>query len=177
MSDGNEVRHQAAEALKLVPCGQPLGTELFDEIAARVPSISFEGVLFRRGDVGLEVYLTRRDESDGSYVGQWHCPGTIFRSSDWTGEFDVPDNEAVCKSAAKRLSKEFGAEIVKFEEAGWFFVVGERGPFECKVFLVQLDGEPINSKGLWCSIANLPTNLVKAHYKVIELATKKRQSH
>ncbi|MFA7252969.1 MAG: NUDIX domain-containing protein [Patescibacteria group bacterium] len=140
--------------LGLVPRGMPLGTELFEGVAALSISVAYEMVVFRTGQDGrVEVYMTKRTDDDPAYPGEWHCPGTVRRP--WESPAD----------AIERLAqREFGARIISYKIVGMIDDYAEkRGHFYTPVCIGHLDGEPTSPRGDWFPVDQLPENTVKHH--------------
>jgi hypothetical protein len=65
--------------------------------------------------------------------------------------------------------REFGTPILCFEQVGEIFMKEQRGPFNNRIYLVWLDGQPAG--GQWTSVDALPDDVVDHHVqKVIPMA-------
>lgn len=153
----NLLRYLAAVFLDIIPRDEPHGRPLFEGLARHTWFISFEAVLLRKSGNSIEVFLTQRG-LDEAYPGEWHCPGTIFRSTD--------RDEA---DAAKRLSqREFKAEIMSFCLVAEDFNIHEkRGHCLHRIYLVETDEEPQAKNGKWFRVDELPSMLVEHHRNVV----------
>ncbi len=129
-SSDEATRLAAAEALRKVPTGEPLGTELFDEIALHTVSFSVEACALRRTPNGfLEVYLVQRAPDDTAYPGQYHCPGTFRRPK-----------ESRWDTISRLAKSKFQCEVEKLRHVGDLPTHGFRGTIICEVHLVDLAG-------------------------------------
>jgi len=141
--------------LSRIDRNKSFGDDVFNAIAKLSVNVAFEGVLLRQTPDDVEVFLTKRPDT-GTYAGQWHVPGTIFRPS---------DSEA---SAAARLSEnEFGAPFTSYDFCTDFFFTGELGSYLARVYLVKVRPDAILKEGTWFKMSQLPDNIVKPHKEVL----------
>ena len=150
------LRSIAATLLKWIPNNQPHGTRLFAALCRHIWYIAFEATLLRRRSNGqIEVFLTKREPHD-TYPGQWHIPGSIFRSMD-NGPEDV----------AKRLAeREYCRPITSFELVDRRFNPNEwRGKCLHLMYLITVQGDPPGGK--WYPVDHLPEDLVLFHRHIM----------
>lgn len=140
---------------------KPLGSRLFETIAKLSVSVAFEAVCLRQNKKSgkIEIYLRQREPHE-SYTGQWHCPGSVFR----TGEYP--------KDVLRRLARhEFKTNITIISPVGELFIADIRGWFLCKIYLVKCKEAP--QSGKWWPVDKLPQNTVAGHReRIIPLALK-----
>ncbi len=133
---------------------KPLGTELYNAIAFLSLNVAIEALTLRQGDKGLEIFLTKRSDTDTAYPGMWHSPGTIVR----------PTEEFV--DSFKRLeNREFKNNL-----KSWTFIENNNCPNEARGHFLQLlylcEIEEDRSDN-WFSVDNLPQPMVPNHQEVI----------
>ncbi|MFA6105001.1 MAG: NUDIX domain-containing protein [Patescibacteria group bacterium] len=148
------VKNALAQLLRLVDPSKPYGTVLFDSLSRLTWSIAFEGVALRLNPKTKkpEVFLRKRADDDTAYPGEWHAPGSAFRPR------EKPN------LVARRLSREFGSEIMDFKLVGQYFSNEQRGDFLSLIYLVKFDGEPrVDNRHIWCPVDKLPENTVNIH--------------
>lgn len=138
------------EALASIDPRQPFSSDVYAAIARLVPSIAVEAVALRNNNGDIEVLLTQRAKDDPAYPGQWHCPGSILRSGE--EYFDVME---------RLQTREFGVNIKGWGYVDEIFFQEERGWFNNRIFLVQLNGKP--TQGKWFSTKALPVDIVAHH--------------
>ncbi len=157
--DGAMYEIQQAEivrALKMLPNGNgPLPHDIFVQIARAWYLIAFEAVLLRKGQGGIEVYLTQRDLRDAFYPGEWHAPGSIL----------LPREEDA--DVARRLGKrEFKSPITDSSLVGCKFHQEARGWMLSMIFLTTVP-DLSHAGGTWYPVDRLPKNTVSSHVDFI----------
>jgi hypothetical protein len=136
---------------------------IFEGALAIIPGASMEVVPMHNDGMGnISVFLTKRDNNDKFWPGQYHCPGTMVLNRDFTSdELD---------SAWKRLKTN------EFHEQGIGSPVfvsknllkTKRGN---EVALVHYVEVPLDlAGGEYFLIENLPENLVEHHRNIINIA-------
>ncbi len=145
---------------------QPFAPELYNAIARCMLSVAVEAVALRVVGGQTQVFLTRRSPNDAAYPGMLHVPGTVIRAH------DVSEDETY-QNAMRRLEQdEFGVPIDDFEYLGENFKREPRGPFNPRVFLVRVVGDP--TSGLWADVNALPADVIAEHAQfVIPLAVQR----
>ncbi len=144
-----EERATLIKLLRRVDPKKPFGTELFDAIAAVSVNVAFEALALRQSNKGLEVFLTRRLETDKAYPGMWHSPGTVLRPGEEIADAFIRLEEREFKS--KLESREFIGIHNHLNEA--------RGHFFAHLYLCKLNSPSDN----WFSVDNLPQPMVEHH--------------
>lgn len=155
---GDEFKAIMAQLLGKIDPNRPYGTVLFDALARLGWSIAFEAVALRinQETKKIEVFLRKRAADDTAYPGEWHAPGSVLRANERPGD------------VAKRLEKEFSAEIVGFSFVGDSFIKEARGPFNSKIYLVYFKTPPVeNERHGWFPIDCLPEPMVEEHRNTI----------
>ncbi|MEK7570165.1 MAG: hypothetical protein AAB515_01850 [Patescibacteria group bacterium] len=139
--------------------------ELFGSLARLTPQVAVETVALRQGSNNtIEVYMIQRPDDEPAYPGEKHSPGSILRNSDF--ENIDPCSDGAYRRVIDRLAKrEFHVGITNFDLVGEIFFEEERGSFNNRIFLVELDGEPTG--GAWYDIDNLPENTIDHHWEHI----------
>lgn len=140
--------------LKRVDRAQPLGTELYDAIALLSLSVAIEAITLRQGKNGIEVFLTKRSETDTAYAGMYHSPGTVRRP------------EETLEAGFKRLEiREFKGNLTSSEFIGNHDCPDEaRGHFLQVMYLCSMDGDCSDN---WYPVDNLPEPIVPNHKEVL----------
>ena len=143
-----------AKALGGVDPTKPYGTELFNAIALLSVSVAVETVSLRRGESGIEVYMTQRAANDTAYPGEWHCPGSFIRPG-----------EKISDVLRRLEEKETGISFVSVREIATFNNPEEtRGHIFQVVHLCTINGQ---GKGKWFPLNRLPKKTVGNHRNVI----------
>lgn len=173
--DGEEFKGLLAKLLGRVNLYKGLGTPLYLAVARLSWNCYWESVALRVTAQGgkVEVFMTKRDETDPDWNGYWHVPGTALRPGD-----SEADPEA-------RLAREYGVPIISLERAGdagfgWFKPGDEgRGPGISFVFNTILGGEPmLNERRGWFDVEHLPEPTVPSHITpIIPMAVKAFNDH
>ena len=154
--NSKEYKDIVAELLGAIDPSRPAGTTLCDAMMRLWPTPAFEAVVFRESSGTAEIYLRRRAMDDTAYPGEWHAPGSLYRS----GEQD--------RDVAARLEKEFGAGIKRFDLVDKEITNEARGTVHSMVFLVQLAGDPrIDDRHAWFPVDHLPEVTVDLHHDAI----------
>jgi ADP-ribose pyrophosphatase YjhB (NUDIX family) len=154
------VSPEVLKALRGIDPTKSFSPELFGELARLVPSVAVEAVALRERKGKVEVFLTRRSANDAAYPNMLHSPGSILRAGE------------TYQDVMKRLVfREFKVSISYFKLVDEIFYGEERGWFNSRIFLVELDGKPAH--GQWTSVDELPSDVVDHHLnQVIPLAAK-----
>lgn len=156
-----EYRETLALLLNRLDPTKPKGTKLCDAFMRQWQTPAFEAVLFRKNKEGaVEIYLRRRALDDTAYPGEWHAPGSLYRS----GERD--------QDVANRLRGEFGCAITFGTSVGRIITSEVRGTIQSLIFLVQAAGKVrIDERHQWFPVDQLPKVTVDLHeLEVIPLA-------
>lgn len=148
----------ASQLESLSPGDVPL--EIFNQIARLVVTPVIELVIYRMTDTqGIEVFLSKRSDTDAIWPGQYHLPGGIVSAKNTDQGLEQIAKNLVTKSilmptrspvfAANKLIKvERGAEIAivfKYDATDDDYVGGEFYP-----------------------ISNLPKSLITGHSDMID---------
>ena len=133
----------------------------FETIAKLSVSVAFEAVCLRQNKKSgkIEIYLRQREPHE-SYTGQWHCPGSVFR----TGEYPK-----TCSGAWRAMNlKRTLPLLVPWEN---FLSRTSGAGFFAKIYLVKCKEAP--QSGKWWPVDKLPQNTVAGHReRIIPLALK-----
>ena len=141
-----------------------LGTPLYMAVCGHSWNVYLESVALRRTSrIGVvEVFMTKRDESDPDWQGYWHVPGTALRYGDTE------------ESAWARLAREYGVPILSRTHVGdagiGWFKKGDtgRGPGISLIHVTKLEGEPmLNERRGWFNVNDLPDPTVPLHINPI----------
>ncbi len=157
-------RAVATEALACVPTNERLGPDLFFQVAWHSNSISYEGVLLRRREGLVEVFVVPRASDDPipAWREKLHIPGVVLLPG------EIPDNESLHMPMDRLSGKEFGGLITSHRYAGESWVVGRRGPILSKIFVVECSCNPAEQGlGMWVDAKNPPTDVMEYHVKEI----------
>lgn len=151
------VKLVAVWCLKQIDPNKPFGTSLFDALIWVAGGVALEGVVFRQGPGGLEVYMTKRASTETFYPDEWHVPGAFFRRG-----------EKVLDVAKRLVKHEFGVgqpvELYHVEDCR---LLTHRGEIESKIYILTLDiypGElPVDHCRDWFLVNRLPPKTVDVH--------------
>lgn len=163
-ANSDEYKEFVATAYNRVDSSKGLGTPLYMATARHSWNCYWESVTLRRVGVNgkLEVFMTKRDDTDPDWNGYWHVPGTALRSG---------DSEA---DPVARLAKEYGVPTILLERAGdagfgWFKPGDQgRGPGISFVFNTFLNGKPLlGERRGWFDVEHLPEPTVPSHISPI----------
>lgn len=152
---GRKKRIKLIKFLRRIDRNQPLGTELYDAIALLSLSVAIEALTLRQGKNGIEIFLTKRLETDTAYPGMYHSPGTVRRPG-----------ETLETGFARLEAREFKGKL-----KSWTFIKnhddsGEaRGHFMGLLYLCE-SGENF-PEGSWYPVDDLPQPMVPGHEKVL----------
>ena len=151
-----ERKEVIASLLDQLHSNQPKGTALCNAVMRIWATPAFEAVAFRKFGRTVEVYLRQRSLDDTAYPGQWHVPGSLFRS----GETKI--------HVEKRLESEFGTPIQRSTFVSNAIISEQRGTVHSMIFLVLLADNPrIDSQHRWFDVSEMPENTVKHHRETI----------
>lgn len=160
--NSNEFKAIVAGLLKRIDPTKGFGTVLYKAIARLSWNCYWESVALRYVVKEVEVFMTKRDETDPDWNGYWHVPGTALRPGDTE------------ETAKARLAKEYGVPVRSLKRVGdagfgWFKSGDEgRGPGISFVFDTTFDGEPaLNEWRRWFNVKDLPTPTVPSHISQI----------
>jgi len=155
MENTEEIKSNAAQALRKLNPKEPFGTELFEEIVRVATQTTFEAVILKKTSQGIEVFMTQRSV-DEAYGGQWHCPGTFIR----VGETE--ENVFSRLESKEKVGKFINKVFIDYNNT----LMEERGHIIQLIFLCDI--EPIaDTVGVWFPVDDLPENMVENHRVIL----------